>query len=158
MIKLSLLQEQLAEMRAAVNLALKTQKITISEVFLSATESHILKKLADKKGIIVAVKMPDADARIESEDNYSELNHILLYVIEKADISGLTNQGETDMYNKLQTVTAKIKEWFVTRGGDGNLCGSDTKMQQKIRTEWEYNVFGGFYGLSIGFDLLDFNF
>ena len=158
MIQLTQLQETLAEMRGAVNQALTAQKLTIAEVVLSATESHMVKKLGDKKGILVAVKMPDADARMESADNYSEMNHILLFVLKKADLSGLTNQGEADMYNQLQSVTAKIKEWFVARGGDGNLCGADTEMQQKIRTEWEYNVFGGFYGLSISFDLRDFNF
>lgn len=158
MIQLNALQETLAEMRAAVNNMLKVQKLSIAEVLLSATEPHMIKKLADKKGILVAVKMPDADARIESEDNYSEMNHILMYVLKKADISGLTNQGEADMYNQLQTVTSAIKQWFVARGGDGNLCGTNTTMQQKIRTEWEYNVFGGFYGLSISFDLRDFNY
>lgn len=128
----------------------------IDHIILSPTESHIVKKLSDKKGICLAVKLADADSNIESTDNYSEQNHQLFFIIEKCNPGDFTDQTEREHYQKLQIVMRLVKEYLKQIGLNGMDCGGDETLSKPFHTEWEYQTYGGFNGLSISFDLQDF--
>ena len=48
----------------------------------------------------------------------------------------------------------KVKELIKT---DITSCSYSYKAPKNIKTEWEYNIYGGFSGMSIGFDLKDYD-
>lgn len=128
----------------------------IDHIIISPTEGHIVKKLKDRKGICLAVKMADADSSIESEDNYSEQNHQLFFLIEKCNPADFTDQLEREHYQKMQYVMRLVKEYLKSIGLNGDACGGNETLSKPFHTEWEYNIYGGFNGLSISFDLQDF--
>lgn len=123
----------------------------IAKYIITVNEAHAIKKLKDAAGVVLVARMYDADTKTDgTTDNYSELNHQLLYVIKKTTASELTETAELDEYAKYQHITSLIKEYILER----KVC--DTRMDKPFHTEWEYNVFGGYNGLSISFDLKDF--
>lgn len=133
-----------------------TEGRAIDQIILSPTESHIIKKLSDKKGICIAVKMADADSNIETIDNYSELNHQLFFVLEKCNPGDFTDQTEREHYQKMQLITRLVKEYLKSIGLNGIDCGGEETLSKPFHTEWEYQTYGGFNGMSISFDLQDF--
>ncbi len=124
----------------------------IAKVIITVNEAHAIKKLKDSAGVVLVARMYDADTKTDgTTDNYSELNHQLLYVIKKTTASELTEDGELDEFAKYQRITSLIKEYILER----KVC--DSRMDKPFHTEWEYNVFGGYNGLSISFDLKDYS-
>lgn len=129
----------------------------IDHIFLSATEAHLTKKISDKSGIVLAVKMPDADSEIRTADDYSENNHCLFFLIEKVNPGSMDDSIERGHYAKIQRIMTLIKDWILAHGLNGSLDDGGETLSKSIRTEWEYQVYGGFNGMSIGFDLRDFS-
>jgi len=129
----------------------------IDHVIISPTESHLIKKIADKKGIVLAVKLPDADAVIESVDNYSDMNHMLLFLLEKVDHSAHKNAIETAHYAKIQAIMKLVKEYILHHGLNSNVFNGDETLDKPFHSEWEYNTFGGYNGLSVSFDLANYD-
>jgi len=140
------------ELKAEVNETVSKQ---ISNVICSPTEQHLIKKLKDSNGLILAVKMPDSDSNIENSDNFSEANHCIVFLIEKVDPGQYYDSNELAHYASIQETMRKLKELILTHGLNGNICGEET-LSKNFRTEWEYQIYGGFNGLSISFDLKDF--
>lgn len=136
----------------AVNAFALTQ---IKSVKLSPTESALIKKLSDTSGLVLAVKFPDADSNISSIDEYNEANHCLLFLLEKVDPGKFSKQKELEHYDNIQKVMQKVKEFILESGLNGSLDEGET-LSKPFRTEWEYQIYGGFNGLSISFDLKDF--
>lgn len=128
----------------------------IDQIIISPTETHIIKKLSDKKGICLAVKMADSDSVMQSTDNYWEQNHQLFFVIEKCNPGDFTSQTEREHYAKMQEITRLVKEYMKDHGLNGTSCQGDETLSKPFHTEWEWQIFGGFNGLSISFDLQDF--
>jgi len=128
----------------------------INHILLSPTESHIIKKLSDRKGICLAVKMADSDSNIGSVDNYSEQNHQLFFILEKCGPGDFTDQTEREHYAKMQYITRLVKEYLLNHGLNGIDCGGDETLSKPFHTEWEYQIYGGFNGLSISCDIEDF--
>jgi hypothetical protein len=127
----------------------------IDEIMVSPTEKHLVHKLKDTQGIVLAVKMPNSDTDIASVDNYSENNHCLFFLIEKIDPGEHDNSLEREHYAKIQSIMKFVKEWLLDRGLNGNVCGGDETISKPFHTEWEYQ-YEGHNGLSISFDLKDF--
>jgi hypothetical protein len=124
----------------------------IGVAITTVSEAHAIKKLKDTAGVVLIAKLADADTKTDgTTDNYSELNHQLLYVIRKTSASELTEAKETEEYAILQRITQLVKQYIMDR----KVC--DTRMDKPFHTEWEYNVFGGYNGLSISFDLKDYS-
>lgn len=123
----------------------------ISGMILSVNEAHAIKKLKDTAGVVMLAKMYDADTRTDgSRDNYAELNHALIYLIEKTDPSGYTVAQETEQWAMYQKIMSLLKTYILER----KVC--DTRLDKPFHTEWEYNVFGGYNGLSVSFDLKEY--
>jgi len=154
--------EFLLELKADVNNALlvddPTFKGKIGDIVISPTELHLTKKISDKKGIVLAVKMADSDMQLDSIDAYSEMNHNLWFIIEKNGPGSQTESQELKSYATYQKIMSCIKDYIMQRGQNGNVCGGDETISETkpFRTEWEYQVYGGFNGISVSFDLQDF--
>lgn len=130
---------------------------SIDFMVISPTESHFVKKVKDLNGIILGVILAPSDTEFQDVDNYAENNNELLFVLEKTDPGRFTDQNELYHYAKLQLVMKYVKEQIIARGMNGNMCGGDETMAKPFHTEWEYNQFGGFNGLSVAFDLKDWS-
>jgi hypothetical protein len=154
MIPIIRFHEMLLDLQADVN-SLEDAP-PIEQVIVSPTEAHLVHKLKDSSGIVLAVKMADSDTDIKSPDNYSENNHCLFYLLEKVDPGEHDNRRERDHYAKMQHIAKLVKEWLLEQGLNGNLCAGDETLSKPFRTEWEYQ-YEGHNGLSISFDLKDFS-
>ena len=123
----------------------------IEKAITTVNEAHAIKKLKDSAGVILVAKLYDADTKTDgTTDNYAELNHQLLYVIKKTTASQMTEAEENEEFARYQKITSLVKTYILDR----KVC--DTRMEKPFHTEWEYNVFGGYNGLSISFDLKDY--
>ncbi len=128
---------------------------TISSLVMAVEENHLIKKVKDKAGIILAIKYPSADSQGD-EDNYSERNKCLIFCITKWDPGKTTDQDEANNYAVLQEFTMQIKNYLITSDKGPGICGIENGLYSGFRTEWEYNIFGGYNGLSVSFDLRNF--
>ena len=128
----------------------------IDTIIISPTETHLIKKIKESTGIVLAVQLAQSDTEAESVDNYSENDNELFFILEKTDPSAFTDQNEQYHYAKLQLVMKLVKEYILSRGLNGNACGGDETISKPFHTEWEYSAFGGFNGLSVSFNLKNF--
>lgn len=130
----------------------------IDHIEIAATEGHLMKKISGLNGIILGVKMPDTDGKIDSVDNYSEDNNMLLFVLEKIADGSLSKETELQHYAKLQRIMKLVKEYCLESGMNALMPDDEQPTISKaFRTEWEFNQFGGFNGLSTSFNLEDWS-
>lgn len=142
-------REILAELKETVNARSET---AIECVVIAVSDKHLMKKLKDKSGLVLCANYPDAEMKGE-EENYKEDNRLLLFLLEKVASGSETDEEELLHYARIQQVMKLLKEEL--RRMDfvcGEISGAD-----EIGTEWEYDVFGGFSGLSIGLKLTDYD-
>jgi len=129
----------------------------IDHIIESVTEAQAQKKIADKKGIVLVSKMAPADSDIQSIDDYSENNHCLIFILEKVEPGKVKDATEREHYAKMQDLMSLVKEWFLNHGLNSSENDGIETLGKPFRTEWEYQIYGNFNGLSIGFDLKDFS-
>jgi hypothetical protein len=134
----------------------KTLGKVIDSILISPTESHLGKKIKDRAGIVLAVKMPDADTEYESIDNYSEHNHQLWFLLEKINTDSVKDATERMHYTKMQSINRLVKQYIIEHGMNTTYYDGEETLSKPFRTEFEYQVFGGFNGVSTSFDLQDF--
>jgi len=155
MIKLKNFKAFLSDMLAQVNAQIAELEPAIAPIgiaIVSVSEAHAIKRLKDAPGVVLLAKLYDTDTRTDgSNDNYAEINHMLIYVMLKMSASEFSNEQEDDKYAELQQTMSLVKEYIMER----KMC--DARLDKAFRTEWEYNVFGGYNGLSITFDLKDYS-
>ncbi|NLB17559.1 MAG: hypothetical protein GX825_02205, partial [Syntrophomonadaceae bacterium] len=128
----------------------------VKRVIVSPTEKHLVNKLKDKPGVILAFRMPSADTDIVSGDNYGEINKMLFYIIEKVDPGSQSDEQELDHYNQLQLITSAFKLKLLDRLMGNDFCRTDNELAKAFHTEYEYQEFGGWNGLSVSFDIKDY--
>ena len=85
--------------------------------------------------------------------------YCLIFLLEKVEIGKVKDATEREHYAKMQSIMALVKEWFLNHGlnNDGAESDGTETLGKPFRTEWEYQIYGNFNGLSIGFDLKDFS-
>lgn len=152
MITLHSLQELAADCMAEVNTKLESDKI--AGCVLCIDEKHAVKKLGDRTGIQLLVKYPSSDTEGRNEDNYSESNDLLIYVIEKWDEGQFNYQQEMDRFNLLQQVNRKVKGYF-KHNIRALMC--ERSLDKPFHTEFEYMQFGSWNGLSNSFSVKDYD-
>jgi hypothetical protein len=159
MIEIKSLKILFSEVATEVNaeLSADSKRFSIQRVIVSPTEKHLVKKLGDKPGVSLAFKMPSIDSVIMDSDNYSEDNKMLFYVIEKIDPGQFTDEQELDHYNAMQRLTSLLKMRLMNRLMGRDFCNEDTELAKAFHTEFEFQEFGGWNGLSVSFDIKDFN-
>ena len=150
----TLFQEVAAEVNAELDDNMASFKV--KKIIVSPTESHLVKKLKDQAGVVLAFRMPSADSAIIDADNYAELNKLLFYIIEKIDPGTHSDEQELDHYNMLQKLTSAFKLKLMDRLMGNDFCSTDNELAKGFHTEFEYQEFGGFNGLSVSFDVKDF--
>lgn len=125
----------LLEIRQRVNV--RSEK-PIEGIKLAVREGHLQKKLKDaelKGGM----------------DCHQESNQILLFLLEKVPAGEEMDEEELQHYALLQRIMELVKKELLAMDF---VCG-ELSPADGMLTEWEYDVFGGFNGLSIGLKLVD---
>jgi hypothetical protein len=137
----------LQDVRGKVN-QVSVKKIT--GTVLSVQENTMTKKLSDKKGIYLCAGYPSFETDVTDSDNYTAKNFCVLFLLEKISFGGLTDGEELTFYADMQEVAEKIEEILITANSS---CDYGFSAPKKIRIEFEYNIFGGWNGISLGFEI-----
>ncbi len=143
--------EMVQEIRGKVNADLLPEE-QITGVIVSPKEEHLVKKLGDREGVQLCSNYPSCDTTVENSDRWGSDNQCLFFVLEKVSPGSQTDGDELEHYAKLQKIMELVKKVLM---GDNFSCDYSFDIPHQIRTEWEYNTYGGFNGLSIGFNLKD---
>lgn len=123
---------------------------SLKDFVLVANEKHLVKRLADNTGVWLAVTIPSSDPASANEDSIAENNIVWMFILEKVDPGGLSAAEEIEHYQKIQDVTAAVKNWLRTAKLDGNAFLEYLNLSS-IHTDPEYQ-FGGWNGWSINFN------
>ena len=124
----------------------------IQGTLMAVHEGHIIRKLRDRRGIILCAKYPDMQVK-GAADAFSTDNQVLLFFLEKVPGGQQTDEDELLHYQLMQRLMTALRE----RLWDGNLlCDESIRLTTDLTIEWEYNIFGGWNGLSVSFKLEDF--
>lgn len=149
MINIQEYREKLIELKERVN---KDSRTKIDGIVIAVSERHLVKKLKDSTGLVLCSNYPDAVSD-GGKDNYTDNNSLVLFLLEKVSAGQETDEEELLHYARMQEVMQRLKAEL--RDMDfacGELAGAE-----KITTEWEYDVFGGWNGLSVGLKLEDYD-
>ncbi|KAA6348975.1 hypothetical protein EZS27_003575 [termite gut metagenome] len=150
MIKIKKYAEFLQDIRGRVNGAFANDKQHITGTVLSVQETSMQKKLKDMPGIYLCAGYPSCETEIEHSDNYTEKYFCVLFLLEKINAGSWTDEQELDFYDRMQEMAEEIQEILIS---DNRTCDYGFAAPKTIRVEWEYNIFGGWYGLSLGFEI-----
>jgi hypothetical protein len=146
MIRITDFNNLLSEMVSAIQ-----EEITeLKGHVLVANEKHLVKRLGDNSGMWLAVTIPSSDPETVNEDNVAENNIVWIFILEKADPGSFTAAEEIEHYQKIQDVTAAVKNWLRDAKLDGNEFLEYLNLQS-LHTDPEYQ-FGGWNGWSINFN------
>ena len=130
----------------------KVSRTKIDGTVIAVSEKHLVKKLRDCTGLMLCANYPDAVSQ-GNEDNYRERNSLLLFLIEKVPSGQETDEEELLHYARIQQVMQLLKNKL--REMDF-FCG-EVEGAESMTVEWEYDVFGGWNGMSIGLNLVDYD-
>lgn len=149
MINIQRYREMLAELKERVN---KVSRTKIDGTVIAVSEKHLVKKLKDSMGLILCANYPDAVSQ-GTEDNYRERNSLLLFLIEKVPSGQETDEEELLHYARIQQVMQLLK----TKLREMDFFCGEVEGAESMTVEWEYDVFGGWNGMSIGLNLVDYD-
>lgn len=146
MIRITDLNSLISEMVADIQ-----KKITELKGFvLVANENHLVRRLGDKNGVWLGVTIPSSDPETENEDSVAENNIVWIFALEKKDPGSMSADDELNHYQKIQDITAAVKNWLRDQKLKGNEFLEYLNLQS-IHTDPEYQ-FGGWNGWSINFN------
>lgn len=149
MINIQRYREMVLELKELVN---KVSPIKIDGAVMAVSEKHLVKKLKDSTGLMLCTNYPNSDSS-GGKDHYEENNGVLLFLLEKVSSGQETDEEEFLHYARIQQVMqllkAKLREM-------DSFCDIISGAENMI-TEWEYDVFGGWNGLSVGLKLKDYD-
>ena len=149
MINIQRYREMLVELKERVN---KVSRTKIDGTVIAVSEKHLVKKLRDCTGLMLCANYPDAVSQ-GNEDNYRERNSLLLFLIEKVPSGQETDEEELLHYARIQQVMQLLK----TKLREMDFFCGRVKGAESMTVEWEYDVFGGWNGMSIGLNLVDYD-
>jgi hypothetical protein len=141
-------REYLIELQHAVN---EQSEKKIDEIVMATKEGHLTKKLKDKAGLLLCANYPDSSFK-GNADTHTEKNQVLFFLLEKVSSGSEDNEAEIQHYAEIQRVMQILKDELQQRSP----CGSIDADEDMI-TEWEYDIFGGYNGLSLGAKLKDYD-
>ena len=151
MIEIRRFQEWLVELKGNINKAAEGARI--EGACLAVHEGHMIKKLRDRRGIMLCGKYPDGQVKGVA-DAFCTENQVLLFLLEKVPSGQHSDEDELAHYARMQELVRLLREklW------EGSLlCDDSIRLTSDLTIEWEYDIFGGWNGLSIGFKLEDFD-
>lgn len=127
----------------------------IDDTVFASTEPHLSKKISDKRGVILAISIPPANSGSLNEDNLSDRSRIILFVLEKFDISN-SDAKELEHWDKMGIIAKSVRRVLLAMQEENHALLEEFK-EQTIRTEPEYQMFGNKNGYSIGFETIDYD-
>ena len=149
MINIQRYREMLVELKERVN---KVSRTKIDGTVIAVSEKHLVKKLRDCTGLMLCANYPDAVSQ-GNEDNYRERNSLLLLLIEKVPSGQETDEEELLHYARIQ----QVMQLFKTKLREMDFFRGEVEGAESMTVEWEYDVFGGWNGMSIGLNLVDYD-
>ena len=150
MVDIKRFREWLIELKENVNEQAKD--VQIEGIALAVREGHIIRKLRDRRGVILCAKYPDATVKGDT-DNFSSDNDIVLFLLEKVASGQLSDEEEFAHYASLQRIMLDLRNYLMD---SPFVCNDEMQVTTDLTIEWEYDIFGGWNGLSIGFKLQDY--
>jgi hypothetical protein len=117
----------------------------IDNVVLAVNESHMTKKLQGKSGVCLCVSFPDAQA-IGQDDNTNDSQQVFLFVCQRVAPGQLNEEEELLLYSILQHIMLTLRVYIRLY----NDACVDILPDESYKIEWEYQIFGGMNGLSMG--------
>lgn len=150
MIDIKRFREWLVELKESVNE--QAEEVQIEGIALAVREGHIIRKLRDRRGIILCAKFPDATVKGDA-DNFTNDNDIVLFLLEKVSSGQLSDEDELSHYAALQQLMVSLRDYLMS---NPFVCDNEMRVVTDLNIEWEYDIFGGWNGLSIGFKLEDY--
>lgn len=150
MIDIKRFREWLLELKEAVNR--KTGEESIASIAMAVHEGHLMRKLRDRKGIALCARYPDAKVS-GAEDALGTQNQVLLFIVEKVPSGQHSEEEEIGHYATMQA----LMNAMVAHLTEGNLlCDDSIRITSGLNVEWEWDIFGGWNGISISFTFEDF--
>lgn len=119
-------------------------KGTVSGVCLGVSEGQLIKKLRDKKGVWLCANYPAFKVN-GKEDASVDTYGILLYLVEKVPSGSQSDEEEIQHYARMQRLMVDLIEELI---GPAWNC-LDLVPVDGLNVEWEYDVFGGWNGMSV---------
>ena len=150
MIDIKRFREWLIELKENVNGQAKD--VQIEGIALAVREGHIIRKLRDRRGVILCAKYPDATVNGDA-DNFSSDNDMMLFLLEKVPSGSQSVVDELAHYAALQQLMLAHHNRLMD---SPFVCDNEMQVTTDLTIEWEYDIFGGWNGLSIGFKLQDY--
>ncbi|KAA6320212.1 hypothetical protein EZS27_029990 [termite gut metagenome] len=147
MIQIKEFAQMLQDIRGKINQEF-TGKIT--GTVLSVHPEAMIKKLKDKNGIYLCAGYPSCETDVTDSDSYTGKDFCVLFLLEKTAAGSLTTEEELNFYADMQKIGGRIQEILLS---DNQSCDYGFSTPKKIRFEWEYNTFGGWNGISLGFEI-----
>lgn len=118
----------------------------VDNLILAVREEHLVKKLQKASGISLCFSFPDAQA-VGEEDNYQDRQKGYIFVVDRVSPGQNNDEAELLSFRKLQRVMLAVREVLRQFYSD---CLSVIP-EESYKIEWEYQIFGGVNGLSMGF-------
>ena len=143
MIDIKRFREWLIELKENVNQ--EAEGVQIHSVALAVREGHMIRKLKDRQGIILCAKYPDCTTSGDI-DSYSGDNDLVLFILQKVPSGQQTDETELTHYAALQRLMFILRDYLMSTF---QACGG-MQVSGDLTIEWEYDIFGGWNGLSIG--------
>lgn len=150
MIDIKRFREWLIELKESINK--QAEGTQIEGVALAVREGHMLRKLKDKRGILLCAKYPDGKTEGVA-DSFSTDNDIVLFILEKVPSGQQTDEEELTHYASLQQLMLILRNELM---GYLFICADEMEVRNSLTIEWEYDIFGGWNGLSIGLKLRNY--
>lgn len=150
MVDIKRFREWLIELKENVNEQAKD--VQIEGIALAVREGHIIRKLRDRRGVILCAKYPDTTVNGDA-DNFSSDNDMVLFLLEKVPSGSQSDEDELAHYAALQQLMLALRNLLMD---SPFVCDTGMQVTTGLSIEWEYDIFGGWNGLSIGFKLQDY--
>ena len=148
MLPITRYRELLIEWMNSVNN--QTLDRSIDGVAIAVREGHMVRKLRDRQGIWLCSNYPDAQLQ-HQPDNDTTQSRLLLYVIERVASGQMTDEQEFVHYSQIQYLAELLLQNILD---SPSFCSCLTP-ESPFSIEWEYDVFGGWNGISISIILRD---
>lgn len=124
----------------------------IEGVAIGVHQGHMIKKLKDKSGIWLCANYPDA-VMTGHDDQHGDRNKVVLFLMEKVASGQHTDDEEILHYAKMQRLFLVLRQYLLENSAS---CGQFVT-GEALEQEWEYDIFGGWNGLSVMFNLNDYD-
>lgn len=125
----------------------------IDHVVLAIDDAHLVNLLKDKKGIILCGNIPGFE--LQRYGGMLSTSNCVLFLVEKMSKDHQGSDNEFRRYQHLQLIMTELIRQIDGDYLQQTMCDLGLQRLADLNIEWEYNIFGGFNGISLGFRLRD---